>query len=202
MADTLTTGRPNQRKRTRKDLLEAASRLMKRGEKPSLEEVAEEALVSRATAYRYFPSLEALLLEASVDLAFPDAADVFAPGLPNDVLSRLLRTDTAMHDLVLANAASLRMFLAHSLERSVRGDRDPDLPLRQNRRSPLIEAALAPARAELNPDAPLAEALALIIGTEAMVTLQDVLQLDDAGARAVKAWAIAALLDAARSDLK
>lgn len=198
MADTLTTGRPNQRKRTRKDLLEAASRLMKRGEKPSLEEVAEEALVSRATAYRYFPSLEALLLEASVDLAFPDAADVFAPGLPNDVLSRLLRTDTAMHDLVLANAASLRMFLAHSLERSVRGDRDPDLPLRQNRRSPLIEAALAPARAELNPDAPLAEALALIIGTEAMVTLQDVLQLDDAGARAVKAWAIAALLDAAR----
>ena len=198
MADTLTTGRPNQRKRTRKDLLEAASRLMKRGEKPSLEEVAEEALVSRATAYRYFPSLEALLLEASVDVAFPDPAEVFAPGLPNDVLSRLLRADATMHDMVLANAASLRMFLAHSLERSVRGDRDPDLPLRQNRRTPLIEAALAPARAELDPDAPLAEALALIIGTEAMVTLQDVLQLDDATARAVKAWAIAALLDAAK----
>jgi hypothetical protein len=104
--------------------------------------------------------------------------------------------------MVLANAASLRMFLAHSLERSVRGDRDLDLPLRQNRRSPLIEAALAPARADLDPAAPLAEALALIIGTEAMVTLQDVLQLDDAAARAVKAWAIAALLDAARSDLK
>jgi AcrR family transcriptional regulator len=198
VADTLTTGRPNQRKRTRKDLLEAASRLMKRGEKPSLEEVAEEALVSRATAYRYFPSLEALLLEASVDLAFPNPAEVFAAGLPNDVLSRLLRTDTAMHDMVLANAASLRMFLAHSLERSVRGDRDPDLPMRQNRRTPLIEAALAPARAELDPAAPLAEALALIIGTEAMVTLQDVLQLDDKAARAVKAWAIAALLDAAR----
>jgi hypothetical protein len=78
----------------------------------------------------------------SVDLAFPDPAEVFAAGLPNDVLSRLLRTDTAMHEMVLANAASLRMFLAHSLERSVRGDRDPELPLRQNRRTSLIEAAL------------------------------------------------------------
>ncbi|RYF89895.1 MAG: TetR/AcrR family transcriptional regulator, partial [Caulobacteraceae bacterium] len=47
-------GRSNQRRRTRKDLLEAAARLMKRGAKPSLEEIAEEAMVSRATAYRYF----------------------------------------------------------------------------------------------------------------------------------------------------
>ena len=43
----------------------AAARLMKQGRKPSLEEVAEEALVSRATAYRYFPSVEALLVEAA-----------------------------------------------------------------------------------------------------------------------------------------
>ena len=52
-------GRPNQKTRTRKDLLQAAARLMKQGGPPTLEEVAEEALVSRATAYRYFPSVEA-----------------------------------------------------------------------------------------------------------------------------------------------
>ena len=71
------TGRPNQRRRTRKDLLQAASRLMKQGRQPSLEEIAEEALVSRATAYRYFPSVEALLLEASFDVAIPEAGDLF-----------------------------------------------------------------------------------------------------------------------------
>ena len=60
MADT--AGRPNQRRRTRKDLLDAATRLMRQGRKPSLEEVAEEALVSRATAYRYFASIDALLV--------------------------------------------------------------------------------------------------------------------------------------------
>ncbi len=187
--------RPNQRKRTRKDLLDAASRLMKRGGKPSLEEIAEEALVSRATAYRYFPNLEALLLEASVDVAFPEAAQLFADRSP-DVLARLLKADAAVHDMVLANEAALRMFLAHSLERSVR--EASDLPPRQNRRTPLIEAALEPAKGRLDPKAPLAEALAVIVGTEAMVVLKDVLQLDDPAARAVKAWAIEALLDAAR----
>src|SRR4028119_708650 len=70
--------RANQRYRTRKDLLTAASRLMKEGRKPTLEEVAEAALVSRATAYRYFPSVEALLIEASVDITVPDGATLFA----------------------------------------------------------------------------------------------------------------------------
>ena len=71
--------RPNQRLRTRKDLLRAASRLMKQGRKPSLEEIAEDALVSRATAYRYFPNVEQLLLEASLDVAIPEAKDLFGP---------------------------------------------------------------------------------------------------------------------------
>jgi AcrR family transcriptional regulator len=44
---------------------------MKQGRKPSLEEIAEEALISRATAYRYFPRVEALLLEASLDVVTP-----------------------------------------------------------------------------------------------------------------------------------
>ena len=42
--------RQNQRYRTRKDLLDAAARLLKAGRSPSLEEVAAEAKVSRATA--------------------------------------------------------------------------------------------------------------------------------------------------------
>ena len=54
-------GRPNQRLRTRKDLLEAGLRLSSEGGQPSLEDIAEAAMVSRATAYRYFPNVEALL---------------------------------------------------------------------------------------------------------------------------------------------
>ena len=73
---TEATGRPNQRRRTRKDLLHAAARLMKNGRVPTIEEVAEEALVSRATAYRYFPSVEALVREATLDVAMPRPDEV------------------------------------------------------------------------------------------------------------------------------
>ena len=59
----------NQELRTRKDLLQAAGRLMKQGRKPTMDEVAAEALVSRATAYRHFPSVEALRAQISLDAA-------------------------------------------------------------------------------------------------------------------------------------
>jgi AcrR family transcriptional regulator len=201
VTDAEKAGRPNQRRRTRKDLLQAASRLMKQGRKPSLEEIAEEALVSRATAYRYFSGVEALLLEASLDLAVPAADDLFRGESSDDPVSRLERVDAAFHDMILANEAPLRMMLVHSLERSVRSrGGDGEFPIRQNRRTPLIEAALEPARNQFDPAALelLSKSLALVVGTEAMVVMKDVLQLDDVDARKVKRWAIRALVGAAR----
>lgn len=200
MADTDKALRPNQKRRTRKDLLQAAARLMKQGRDPSLEEIAEEALVSRATAYRYFPGVEALLVEASIDIAVPSAEELFRSGPPDDPVARLERVDTMLHEIILANEASFRKMLVHTLQRGTKGDGDADLPARQNRRTPLIEAALLPARKQFKPATlqMLTRALALVIGTEAFVVFKDVLQLDDAEVRKVKRWAIRALVDAAR----
>src|ERR687894_1044649 len=109
--------RGNQRFRTRKDLLAAAARLVGEGRKPSLEEVAAAALVSRATAYRYFPSVEALLVEASVDLAVPDAEALFAGDPSADPEERVDRAEAALHRAVVANEAALRLMLASALAR-------------------------------------------------------------------------------------
>lgn len=198
--DTEGSGRANQRRRTRKDLLQAAARLMKQGRNPGLEEIADEAMVSRATAYRYFPGVEALLVEASLDLAVPDAETLFHGTSSKDAVERLDLVDTALHDMILANEPSLRMMLVHSLQRVIKGGEDSDVPPRQNRRSPLIEAALRPERNEFDPAAfaLLHKALALVIGTEAVVVFKDVLQVSDAEARKVKHWAIRALVHAAR----
>ncbi|WP_459668822.1 TetR/AcrR family transcriptional regulator, partial [Achromobacter xylosoxidans] len=71
------------RARMRKILLDAAQRLMAQGITPSVAELAEHAQVSRATAYRYFPSQSALIaavVDESLgpilawDSAAPDAA--------------------------------------------------------------------------------------------------------------------------------
>jgi AcrR family transcriptional regulator len=194
------SGRANQKRRTRKDLLQAAAQLMKQGRRPSLDEVAEAALVSRATAYRYFPSTEALLAEASLDVVTPDAATLFSGSAPADPVARLEKVDAALHEMMLANEPALRLMLANSLQRAARGEVESETPLRQNRRTPLIEAALEPARRQFKPGSLdlLARALALIVGTEAMVVFKDVLQLDDAEARRVKRWAIRALVEAAK----
>jgi AcrR family transcriptional regulator len=175
---------------------------MKQGRTPSLEDVAAEALVSRATAYRYFPSVEALLVEASFDLSVPEAHSLFDGDTSTDPVARLQRVDTALHDMILANEAPLRMMLVHTLQRGLRGEDDDALPRRQNRRAPLIEAALKPAAKQFKPAAldTLRKALALVIGTEAMVVFKDVLQLDDAEARKVKRWAIRALVEAAKKQ--
>jgi AcrR family transcriptional regulator len=191
--------RPNQKRRTRKDLLQAAARLMRQGRKPSLDEVAEEALVSRATAYRYFPSIEALLAEASADVATPEPEDLFSGDAPADPAARVERVDTALHEMMLANEPALRLMLASALQQSVGGGAG-NPPLRQNRRSPLIAAALEPARRQFKPASyeMLAKALALVIGTESMIVFKDVLQLSDAEMRRVKRWAIRALVEAAK----
>ncbi len=172
---------------------------MKQGRKPSLEEIAEAALVSRATAYRYFPSLDQLLLEAELDVAMPGVERIFTDQTTADPVARLDKLDTAIDEMMKANETQLRMMLAQSLERRLAGG-DSGLPPRQNRRSPLIEQALEPARAEFTPRGfdTLAQALALILGTEAMVVFKDVLQVDDAEAKRVKRFAIKALVEAAR----
>lgn len=190
-------GRANQKRRTRKALLDAASRLTREDRKPSLEEIAEEALVSRATAYRYFPTVEALLAEAALDIASPDPAAVF-DGAPDDPAERALRVNAAFDEMISANEASLRLMLASALERSV--TRTDDAPLRQNRRTPMIEEALKPHRSAFRPRDydKLVKSLALFIGTESMIVFRDVLQADDKDARAVKRWAIRALVEAAK----
>ncbi|HTU12823.1 MAG TPA: helix-turn-helix domain-containing protein [Allosphingosinicella sp.] len=192
MADAERPGRPNQKSRTRKDLLRAAARLMKDGRNPSLEDVAEEAMVSRATAYRYFSGVEALLVEAALDVAMPDEALLAGDGSA-DPAERLLRVDAAVAAMVRDNEAALRAMLVHSLQR---GLDDTTLPVRQNRRGPLIEQALAPARDRLAPAdfTRLARALALVIGTESMLVFKDVLAIGEAEAAAVRGWMIRALV--------
>ncbi len=193
-------GRPNQRLRTRKDLLTAAARLMKSGKRPSLEEVAEEALVSRATAYRYFPNIEALLVEAALDVAMPTPEDLLGADASTDPIGRLDRADAQFAVALAANETPLRIMLANALQQSVSATAG-DTPLRQNRRTPIIEAALAPARKSFAPKDydMLVKTLALIVcSTESMIVFKDVLRVDEAEARRVKRWATRALVEAAR----
>jgi len=65
-AETGGTGRPGQRRRTRKAIVEATSELLRAGSTPTIAEIADAAEVSRRTVYLYFPTLEQLLIDATL----------------------------------------------------------------------------------------------------------------------------------------
>lgn len=202
MARKKTPERANQRYRTRKDLMAAAGQLMKNGRRPSLDEVAEAARVSRATAYRYFPNIEALLAEALLDTAAPDSEALFAGDSSADPEQRIDKAEAAMHSMVFGNEAAIRLMLSAALARPTAEVDGKAVPLRQNRRTPLIEAALAPARGRFKKGSygKLRDALAMIFGSESMVVFRDVLRVDENAARAVKSWAVRALVRAALEE--
>lgn len=187
-------GRPNQRGRTRRDLLEAALRASSRNKTPTLDQVAEEARVSRATAYRYFPNVDDLLAEASLHVAFPEP--LILTDASQDVIERLMIIDEAVERMIETNETALRMMIASASKRPLQSD---CIPVRQNRRVPLIEAALAPVKTKITPRTyqQLVRSLSLVIGTEAMLVFKDVLQLPSKPAREARRWAIKSLVEAA-----
>lgn len=186
----------NQELRARKDLLLAASRLMKQGRKPTMDEVAKEALVSRATAYRYFGNIDALLVEAPLDAAVGNLEEIFAKNASDDPEARIDEAEASMHKVVYENEAQLRIMLAQSIGRNLEDD---TLPNRQNRRTPLIEAALATSRHRFRDEdyERLCAALAMIFGPESMIVFRDVIHINEKTARQVKSWAARALVRAA-----
>ncbi|MEZ5787113.1 MAG: helix-turn-helix domain-containing protein [Xanthobacteraceae bacterium] len=199
MARKKSPDRSNQRYRTRSDLLTAAANLSKEGRKPTLEQVAEAARVSRATAYRYFPSIDALLVEASFNITVPDGEKIFAGDPAVDPEERAAKAEAAMHRATFDNEYAIRLMLASSITRGMEEQNSDAPPFRQNRRTPLIDAALAPARGRFDDAiyARLRAALALMFGPEAMIVFRDVLRVDERIASEVKAWAVRALVHAA-----
>lgn len=199
-ARRLEHGRTNQKRRTRQALLDAGARLLAEGRSPSLAEVAEEALVSRATAYRYFPSIEALLGEAFFEQEIPTAEELFTEPIEEPV-ERVLRVEEKLNEILFAQEVSTYIVVRNTIDAwlaSAPGDR----PVRPGRRLRLLDAALEPLAGELEPNTlhRLRHALALPIGTEAVLATRAVCGLEVDEAREVTRWACEALLRHALLD--
>jgi AcrR family transcriptional regulator len=193
-------GRLKQKLRTRAALLHAARRLAEGGRMPTVAEVADAALVSRATAYRYFPSREALLVELPLDVAAPTVDSLFGEDAPSAPEDRAALVHNALYDLASDHETEFRLFLRSSLMRSASTSDGAGDPFRGARRLDLLDAALAPLASELSGDEldRLRTALSMLVGVEPMIVLRDVLRLDRSEARAAGEWAVRELVRAAR----
>jgi AcrR family transcriptional regulator len=171
------TGRVNQKRRTRAAILQAASDLILTGRDMSMPEIAKAALVSEATAYRYFPDLASLLREAMAD-QLPDPAEALASvDGSTDPVHRVAVATEYLLRLVLARQGTVRAMIAATVTRPASARSRPVL------RSGLIDHALAPLQDTLGAAdrAALAQLkldLAVVVSAEALFSLTDLYGLE------------------------
>ena len=182
-----TGGRANQKLRTRTAILQAAVERMRTGREITMLEVAKSALVSEATAYRYFPDLASLLQEAMAgQMSTPEQA-LQAVAHSRDPVERIAAATEHLLRTVLTYQGAARAMIAATITRPDATNARPGL------RFGLIEYALAPltepGAAPFDPAAlaQLKNDLAVVVSAEALFTLTDLCHLepDDAIASAV-----------------
>lgn len=190
------------RARTGRLMLETAIRLMQEGGTPSVSEVAEAAGVSRATAYRYFPS-QAALVGAVVDEALgPILTWTSASQEPARRVAELIATGLPR---IEAFEATFKAALKLSLDQWARGragtlGEEPEF--KRGHRTDLLRDALAPLEGRL-PQAQferLAQALSLVFGVEVLTVLKDIWGLGSQETQSVAQWAASALVGAALEE--
>ncbi len=193
----LQSGRKNQKLRTRRALLAAARDLMDEGIDPSIDAVAERAMVSRATAYRYFANVDQLILEATLEATLDvDAVGDDAPSALSDVPMRVGQVQAHLFEHAQANEVQFRLFLSSANKAWV--ESDGEVELRSGRRLAMIEKALAPARDALDEATyeRLRDALAGMMGIESLTMMHDICELEPDAAKATMNWAVQTLVRA------
>jgi AcrR family transcriptional regulator len=174
-------GRVNQKRRTRAAIVAAARALITGSAEVTMPAVAQAAMVSEATAYRYFPDLISLLREA-VEGTWPSPAQVLAPAEESaDPVERIgVGTEVLLHH-VQAYQGAVRAIIAASVVR-------PDSAgIRPGYRFGVIDHALAPLENTFGRQCPeafrqLKQDLAVVVSAEALFTLTDLCELSPAEA--------------------
>lgn len=190
-------GRVAQRNRTRKAIVDATMRLIAAGQTPIIAEVVQAAQVSRRTIYLYFPTLEQLLLDATLGALSQKTIDpVVSASSSSDAITRVEQLSRAVNALSAETMRLGRALIRLTVEAHTPRSGSPP---RGYRRIEWIERALEPVDRDLSRKAfdRLVSALSVLMGWEPLVVLKDLRGLEQKEAENVLAFAARAVVDAA-----
>ena len=204
--EPLRPARPSARERTRRLLSEAARELLRTGGPLTVQAAADLAGVSRATAYRYFPNNDSVVVHATMPLVDGaslqpqppdlDQPDHHAPeGLPGQA-STLVRT---MGEWAFDHEHELRTFMRLSL--GPPGTATIDRRASTNRGTwiaTLLEGL--PDHVPQEARDRLSIALIPLFGADAVIWSTDIAGVDRETALDVMAWMAAALVQATLNE--
>jgi AcrR family transcriptional regulator len=188
----------------KRHMLSTAIRLMQDGLTPSVSDVAEAAEVSRATAYRYFPS-QAAMVQAVVDEAL---GPILAwRSEEEEAGQRVAELFSHAFPRMLKYEATHRAALQQALDQWARrqaGTLGHEARIVRGKRRALLADALTPLKGSIGSQAfdKLTRSLSLIFGIEAIIVLKDIWEIDDDEVREVALWAARALVDTAVAEAR
>jgi AcrR family transcriptional regulator len=189
--------------RTQRLLIDTAMAMYEQGAFPSITEVAIAAQLSRATAYRYFPTQSALV-SAMVDESLGPIL-AWQPTQP-DARQRIAELLSFAYPRMLQHEGVLRAALHLSLQQWADNRSNPnnEEKLVRGNRKRLLKMAVEPLEGKLSPEAlqRVVYAFSLIYGSEVFMVLKDIWHLDDAGIQDVTQWMGKAILLQAETDAK
>jgi AcrR family transcriptional regulator len=175
--------------------------LIRDGHVPSIAEVAVRARVSRATAYRYFPS-RSVLITAVVDLSLAPVRSWQSkqPDGRARVVEMFTNTFPSFKEFEPQLRAAVQLSLEQwALERAGLLEEEP---YRRGHRVGILEHALQPFEGQLKPRTldRLRKSLSVIYGIEAHMVLKDIWGSNDKEVEAIALWMANALVSAALSE--
>ena len=169
-----------------------------------MEQAAAAAGVSRATAYRYFPTQEALHVELASKAAWLPLEMRLRAMTSPDVESRLVALIDLIGAAVADNEVHVRTGLRVYQDTWLRSPRGTEpTPVRRGRRKEWLDKVLEPLpQMPADKLARLRAALALAVGPDPVVMLSDVAGLSTDEATSVLRWAGIVLLRAGLADVE
>jgi AcrR family transcriptional regulator len=187
------------RGRTFRLLMDESLALVRKGRIPSVAEAAQNAGVSRATAYRYFRT-RSKLIGALVAEALAPVRE-YVPREGEDGLARLGvlidKTYPRFRQYEPHMRAALQLALEHqALERAGLLEEEP---FRRGQRREILRLATEPLKKKLSKPAyeRLLNALSVVYGIEPLIVLKDICGASDRETEAVVRWMIEALVASA-----
>jgi AcrR family transcriptional regulator len=179
-------------------LLDTAIEIIQDGHIPSIAEVAVRANVSRATAYRYFPS-RSVLVTAVIDKSLAPVRQL--PSSSPDGHERVHELFIETFPRFTEYEAQLRAAAQLSLEQWAleRAGLLEEEPYRRGHRIRILEHALEPFAKQLDAATHrrLHHALSVVYGIEPYIILKDIWGLPNREVERVALWMANALIDAA-----
>lgn len=192
------------RARMRKHLLDTAMTMMAEGVTPSISELAEQAQVSRATAYRYFPTQSDLVAAVVGESLGPIQS--WRPS-SDDAAERidqlLVYAYPRLEQYEVQLRAAIQISLRQSAEERASKHKNPR-PLVRGNRIEFLKMAVEPLKEEVDDKTfeRTVQALSMLYGTEVFLVLKDIWHLELAQIIDIVRWTSRGIIEHARKTGK